>query len=306
MAVTREIPPLVAVRAFEAVARHLSVTRAAEELHVTPAAVSHQIRVLEQFLGADLFVRSHRQLSFTLRGKRYFDLVSGIFNVLRLATDAVRQPAGKTAVKVRAKTSFSLRWLIPRFSKFYASHRDIDIELSISNAPVNFDVDDLDFAIRLGNGEWAGCVAERLVPNVISPVCSPALLKGKSTPISVAELADYPLLKSVQPERRDDWVDWLKIHDGHQPDHNSYLAYEGSAVTYQAAIEGQGIAMAQLALVQQDLIEGRLIRPLSGTLDRGNFTFYLIYPASRMMRVEMQRFRDWLIASCRDNPSNLD
>jgi LysR family glycine cleavage system transcriptional activator len=300
---TREMPSLIALRSFEATARHLSVTKAASELNVTLGAVSHQLRGLESFLGVELFVRAHRQLILTPRGAQYFDAISGAFDALRSATRVLRHPENKSSLKVRAYTTFSLRWLIPRLSDFYRKHKSVELVLSASNDPVDFNREDLDFAIRLGAGDWPGAKVERLLPNVVAPVCSPALLKGEVPLVKPADLKRHVLLQSTRPERRDDWPEWLQAQGIHEFEGRNHLYFESSALTYQAAIEGQGIAMAQLALVQQDIDAGRLVRPFANTLDKGAYTYYLIYPSNRQLSAEMKDFRKWLLDECAKDPS---
>ncbi len=212
----------------------------------------------------------------------------------------MRHPANKSLLKVRAYTAFSLRWLIPRLSDFYAKHKTVELVLSVSNDAVDFKRDDLDFAIRLGTGDWPSSTAERLMPNILAPVCSPALLKGKSALKKPDDLKRHVLLQSTPPERREDWPDWLRAQGIDQFNRYSHLYFESSALTYQAAMEGHGIAMAQLALIQPDLDAGRLVRPFPGTLDKGAFTYYLIYPSNRRMSTRMKDFKAWLMNACKD------
>lgn len=293
------LPPLVALRAFEATARHLSATKAAAELHVTLGAVSHQLRVLETFLDAELFVRGHRQLSLTPRGALYFDAVSAAFERLRLATRAVQRPGHPARIQVRAYTTFALRWLIPRLSDFYAQQRGVELSLSVSHDPVDFKRDDLDFAIRLGvPGDWPGATVERLLPNVLAPVCSPALLAAGAPLKTPVDLRRHVLLQCSAPERRQDWMDWFAAQ-GHATVHaQGQLHFESSALAYQAAVEGHGVALAQLPLVRQDLDAGRLVRPLAEVLDKGVYTYYLIHPAHLPLDGPRQAFRTWLMQAC--------
>ena len=293
-----DLPPLIALRAFEATARHLSATRAAEELHVTLGAISHQLRLLEEHLGTALFVRGHRQLSLTVKGAQYFEAITGPFSALRLATRSMVQPESKSLLKVRAHTTFALRWLIPRLSDFYAGHQHVELVLSVSNDPVDFKRDDLDFAIRLGNGQWAGATGERLLQNIVSPVCSPAYLQEHPLTGGAAGLKQHVLLQSTRPERRDEWPSWLKAQGIDSFDGYSHMYFESSALSYQAAVEGHGIAMGQLALVQRDLDEGRLVRLFDETLNTGDSAYYLIYPEDRRMSARMKEFRAWLVAAC--------
>ncbi len=293
------LPPLVALRAFEATARHLSATKAAAELHVTLGAVSHQLRALEAFLGADLFVRGHRQLSLTPRGARYFDAVSAAFERLRVATRAMQQPGRPARIQVRAYTTFALRWLIPRLSDFYARQRSVELSLSVSHDPVDFNRDDLDFAIRLGvPGDWPGAKVERLLPNRMAPVCSPALLAAGAPVHKPADLRRHVLLQCTARERRQDWADWFATQGVSTVRAKSQLHFESSALAYQAAIEGHGLAMAQLALVRQDIEAGRLVCPLAEVLDRGAYTYYLIHPVLGQLDGPREAFRSWLMEAC--------
>jgi LysR family glycine cleavage system transcriptional activator len=294
----RDMPPLNALRAFVSTARHLSATKAAAELHVTLGAVSHQLRALEEFLGVDLFVRGHRQLSLTDAGERYFRDVSAAFDSIRAATKLLVAPGNKDMLKLRAYTTFSLRWLIPRLSSFYAENRSVELVLSTSNEPVDFSREKLDFAIRLGHGEWPGAIAEKLIPNIVAPVCSPSLLARGPAVKEPADLMQHVLLQSTWPERRDDWPAWLAAQGVATLDDFSFLYFESSALSYQAAIEGQGFAMAQMALVQDDIAAGRLVLPFERYLDRGEFTYYLIYPESRRLTAQMKTFREWLRGQC--------
>jgi len=294
----RDLPPLNALRAFVFTARHMSATKAAAELHVTLGAVSHQLRALEEFLGVDLFVRGHRQLTLTEAGERYFRDVSAAFDSIRAATDTLKNPGHKDMLRLRAYTTFSLRWLIPRLSRFYEENRSVELILSTGVEPVDFSREKLDFAIRLGRGDWAGATAEKLIPNVLAPVCSPALLDRGPPVNQPADLKQHVLLQSIYPERRDDWSEWLREQDVDVAEDFSFLYFESSALTYQAAIEGQGFAMAQLALVEEELSAGRLVCPIPRYLDKGEFTYYLVYPENRRLTPQMKRFRDWLRAEC--------
>jgi LysR family glycine cleavage system transcriptional activator len=292
------MPPLNALRAFVTTARHLSATKAAAELHVTLGAVSHQLRALEEFLGVELFVRGHRQLILTEVGERYFRDVAAAFESIRSATSQLVAPGNKEVLRLRAYTTFSLRWLIPRLSSFYAENRSVELVLSTGNDPVDFSREKLDFAIRLGDGQWPGAIAEKLIPNIVTPVCSPALLERGPPVKEPADLMQHVLLQSTWAERRDDWPAWLAAQGVPAQDDFSFLYFESSALSYQAALEGQGFAMAQLALVQEDIAAGRLVCPFDRPLDRNEFTYYLIYPEARRLTSQMVAFRDWLRAEC--------
>jgi LysR family transcriptional regulator, glycine cleavage system transcriptional activator len=291
------LPPLNAVRAFEAAARHLSVTGAATELHVTPGAVSRQVQALERFLGIALFKRGHREISLTRRGEEYYKTVSKSLLLLQGATSREKQAARKRPLKIRAYITFAVRWLIPRLSGFHATHPSLELLLTASLDEVDFSRDDLDGAIRLCAGGWPGVRAYRLVSNILAPVCSPALLRSGLPLKSPADLPRHTLLHSIA--RPDDWAHWLRANGaGEKLDAYAGQTYQSSELAYQAAIEGQGIAMAQLVLVEKDLAGKRLVRPLRKTLDMESFTYYLLTPADRPESPQLKQFREWLVDQC--------
>ena len=172
------LPPLNALRAFEAAGRLRSMRQAAQELHVTPAAVSRQVRLLEDFLAVSLFTRSHRAVKLTAAGDRYLKEVAKSLAGIRNATRHAIAGRGLRPLKIRSYTTFALRWLIPRLSSFHQAHPKIDVQLTTS-LDFDFEKEDLDAAIRLGDGNWPGLQAERLVPHELVPVCSPRLLRRR-------------------------------------------------------------------------------------------------------------------------------
>jgi LysR family glycine cleavage system transcriptional activator len=288
------LPPLNAVRAFEAVARHLSITLAAAELHVTPGAVSRQVQALEEHLGVPLLKRGHRQVSLTRQGTDFHRAAAQAVELLRAASTRMKKKAKKRQLKIRAYTTFAMRWLIPRLSGFHAAHPELEVLLTASLDPVDFRRDDLDGAIRLGDGQWPGVVAHRLVPNVLVPVAGPKLLKAGPPLRKPADLARHTLLHSIA--RPDDWAHWLEAAGAiDQVDANSGMTYESSAFAYAAAAEGHGVAIAQLFLVEGDLAAGILKRPLKQSLDMGDFTYYLLVPRDRPESAPMAQFRQWLM-----------
>ena len=290
------LPPLNAVRAFEAAARHSSMTLAAEELHVTAGAISRQVRSLEDFLGVALFERGHRQVTLTRRGDEYYRIVAKLLEELHDATRRLKKAAGKKQLRIRAYTTFAMRWLIPRLASFHSAHPKIEVLLTASLQPVDFARDDLDGAIRLGPGDWPGVNAWRLAPNVLAPVCSRALLRSGPPLRKPEDLAQYTLLHSIA--RPDDWKSWLRaMKVSRDVDPHAGLSYESSAMAYQAAIGGQGVAIAQLFLVEDDIAAKRLVLPFRDrTLDMGAFTYYLVTPSGRRESAPMAQFREWLLA----------
>ncbi len=285
------LPPLNAVRAFEAAARLMSIRQAAEELFVTAGAVSRQVKLLEEFLGTDLFARGHRTITLTPVGARYYEDVSRHLAGLRNATIHAMEEKGRQTLKVRAYTTIAMRWLIPRLSGFHKQYPDIDVQLTASLDAVNFERDDVDAAVRLGNGNWPGLQADRLLPDLLVPVCSPqfAAERGLTTPDA---LGSSMLLHSLA--RLDDWAQWLAAAGNSRLRAHAGRRYESSAMAYQAAIEGQGVAIAQKALVQDDLDSGRLCQPFPFELDLKDFTYYFVFPIGRERKKELEVFRQWL------------
>ena len=293
-----KLPPLNAVRAFEAVARHLSITLAADELNVTPGAVSRQIRTLEDFMEQPLFTRGHRQVSLTPAGEQYFNAVARFIEELRSATRHLKRPAKRRQIKVRAYTTFAMQWLIPRLASFHQENPKIEVLLTASLDPVDFQKEDLDAAIRLGAGDWPNCNSYTLSDNLLAPVCSPALLNTEPGLKSPADVAEYTMLHSIAGP--DDWAYWLEATGViGQVDASAGMIYQSSSMVYAAAIGGQGIAMAQLFLVGKELREGTLIRPFEQTVDRGAYTYYLLTPKHRPEREDMTIFRQWILEQAR-------
>jgi len=288
------LPPLNAIRAFEAAARHLSITLAAEELSVTPGAVSRQIKGLEDALGLQLLRRGHRQIALTRQGSDYYRAVTRALETLREATRRLKRRGQRQPLKIRAYTTFAMRWLIPRLSGFHAAHPGIEVLLKASLDPVDFRKEDIDGAIRLGDGHWTGAHSYRLVDNILAPVASPVLLKAGARLRRPADLAQHTLLHSIA--RPDDWARWLEAAGAaDKVDARAGMTHESSAMAYAAAVEGQGIAMAQLFLVEKDLADGRLALPFRKTVDMDDYTYYLLTPAHREETAHMRSFRLWLL-----------
>lgn len=293
------LPPLNAIRAFEAAARHMSVTLAAQELFVTPGAVSRQIKALEDSLGVLLFKRTHREIRLTRQGADYYRAVTKALDALRDATRRLKKRRASKQLKVLAYTTFAMRWLIPRLSGFHAAHPEVEVLIKASLEPVDFRKDDVDGAIRLGDGNWPGAKSYRLVSNLLVPVVSPALLKSGPKLRKPSDLRHYTLLHSMA--RADDWACWLEAAGGAGAvDPRAGMSYESSAMAYAAAVEGQGVAIAQKFLVEADLAAGKLVAPFRKELDMGDYTYYLLVPAHREEGEHMRTFRDWMLEQFRE------
>jgi len=296
------LPPLNALRAFESAARHLSITQASNELNVTPGAVSRQVQLLEQYVGVSLLVRGHREISLTPEGAQYYRVVNKSIEKIREATQVLKGGDTRKPLKVRCYTTFAMRWLIPRLSTFHATHPKVKVILTTSLEMVNFKREDLDCAVRLGDGKWADVNSYRLVSNILVPVCSPSLAKLGPKLKKPTDLRHFNLLHSIA--RADDWKYWLEsCGAADKVDAYSGLTYQSSAMVYSAALEGHGIAMAQLFLVEDDLKAGKLVRPFPESVDMGDYTYYLLTPSGRKETTHMKQFRLWLLEQFSTSPS---
>lgn len=259
---------------------------------MTPGAVSRQVQLLEDHLGMKLFRREPRAILLTAAGEQYFSAITVHFEGIHDATEKLTGVRSREVLKIRAYTTFAMKWLIPRLSSFQSLHPNMEVRITTSLEAVDFEHEDVDGAIRLGDGNWPGYEVDRLVRNELSPVCSPAY-RDRANLRSGPDLKDLPLLHSLA--RPDDWMLWLKSANLDGIDPYAGAKYASSVLAYQAALEGQGVAMAQRVLVSDDLAAGRLIEPLGMVLDRGEFTYYLVYPRNRSRNPAFRQFRAWLI-----------
>ncbi|MEW6769714.1 MAG: transcriptional regulator GcvA [Pseudomonadota bacterium] len=287
------LPSLNGLRAFEAAARHLSFTLAAQELNVTQTAISHQIRRLEEELGLKLFERKSRSLVLTPKASEYLPGIRAAFQDLRFATDRLLRKDDDKVLTLSMITSLATKWLLPRLPAFQQMHPDIDVRITTSTALVDFRSGDVDAAIRYGRGQWAGLRAEWLMADELFPVCSPALLQGPNALKKPEDLARFTLLHTSGYV--EDWRVWLTAA-GLPTDiaKNPGLTFDLSLMTVQAAVDGIGIAIGHTAFVQDDIAKGRLVAPFDITLpeDAG---YYFVAPQQNTKVPKIAVFRDWLM-----------
>jgi LysR family transcriptional regulator, glycine cleavage system transcriptional activator len=290
----RRLPPLNALPSFEAAARHLSFSRAADELHVTHGAVSRAVRHLEDHLGVQLMIRATRSVRLTPIGAAFAAEIRGVLEHLAAATSAA---TGQTSGIVNVSTidSFAARWLMPRLSRFRRAHGDIDVRVAMSERLADFVSDGIDIAIRCGGGQYPGLTAELLMTEDHFPVCSPKLLRGRHPLRTPADLARHTLLHDVFTV---DWAIWLRSAGINNVDPHRGPTFLSSIHAIQAAIQGEGVVLGRSALVGDDLAAGRLVRPFELSLPAG-FAYYVVYPPSALKRPDVKAFRDWLIAEAR-------
>lgn len=297
MATTREarpeLPPLTALRTFEAAARHLSFTRAARELAVTQTAVSHQIKQLESHLGTTLFRRLPRRLALTRDGAAWAEELSEIFARL----EEVHRRLGKHARRARPVLSvsvipsFAARWLVPRLGRFLELCPDLDVHLSPTEHLVDFAVERIDVGIRYGRGRYAGLSVDKLLDDAYVVVCAPAL-RSKRKLATPADLARHVLLHD---DAHDAWTTWLAEHGASGVDGERGPVLTDSSMLVEAAVRGQGVALARRSLVVDDLATGRLVLAFPDVAPKpAGLAYYLVGPAENMQRKAVVAFRAWL------------
>lgn len=290
--ISRDLPSFPAVRAFEAAARHLSFKNAADELHVTQSAVSHQVRSLEEFLGIELFHRLSRGVTLTAGGKAYLDKASEVLDLLAAATGDVRNQQAAGPLYVRSTPAFASRWLVPRLNDFNRWHPDIELHISTSLEHTNFTDDGMDVDIRFGAIESTTLHAEPFLESARFPVASPALL-ARYRLAQPGDLKDCVLLHD---EVGDCWDRWFEcagvVFD--KPTRGPRFAH--CDLILQAAAEGQGVALAYGVLINDDLAAGTLKRVFDINLP-SRIIYSLVCPGNSLNQPRIAAFRDWLISS---------
>ena len=289
----RSLPPLNGLRAFEAAARHMSFTDAAEELSVTQAAISHQVRGLEQRLGLKLFVRRNRSLLLSEAGQAYLPSVRAAFDQLNEATEKLLQKDKGGNLTVTTTSSFAVKWLVPRLGGFQRSHPEIDVRVSTGTSLVDFSREDVDIVIRYGRGQWPNLLAERLVSEDVMPVCAPSLLKGPNGLKKPVDLRRFNLLHIASFP--DDWQVWLTAAGVKGVDSSRGVSFDFALAAYQAAMDGLGVALGRNPLVEPDLKAGRLVVPFEFKRS-SDFAYYLVYPPEAIRRRKIKAFRDWIVS----------
>ena len=293
----RRLPPLNSLRAFEAAARHLSISTAAGELNVTPAAVSQQIKGLEGQLGLSLFRRMNRALALTEHGRLLLPGLSDGFDQLDNAVAEVRHAQEGGPLNLSTSPSFASKWLIPRLDRFQAAHPEVEVRISAGMDLVDFRRDEVDCAVRFGRGRYEGVEAIWLLGEEVFPVCSPNLLDVPQGLHNPDQLRHHRLLHDGTPMFDDvtpDWRMWLQAARVNDVDPGHGMTLTPWTMVVQAAIEGQGVALGRRALVADDLAAGRLVRPFDLGLPLP-FSHWLVYPPGAERRPKVRAFRDWLV-----------
>lgn len=299
----RRMYPLNALRAFEASARHLSFVKASEELSVTPAAVSHQVKRLEEYLGLPLFRRLRRGLLLTESGQSLLSELREVFLGLDKAMERVIDSGSRGTITLSVAPTFAVMWLIPRLQKFYTLHPDIDVRISTSLGLVDFQRDDFDAAIRLGSGHWFGLEEIKLFDESVTPMCSPRLLEGPDALKSPDDLRKHVLLHNHSMDHDPDaptWETWLEAAGASGVDASRGMHFSLPDHGLQASIDGAGVVLGWRSLAAKDVAAGRVVEPFDLTLSLGS-SFYLVYPEAHSLRSNITALRNWLMQEVREN-----
>ncbi|NBB50927.1 transcriptional regulator GcvA [Rhizobium sp. CRIBSB] len=293
----RPLLPLNALRAFESAARHLNFSRAADELSVTPGAVSQQIRLLEDIVGGPLFKREAKGLQLTDLGRAAVPLLREGFDRLMDASALLREPPRRRQISVSVAPSFAAKWLMPRMDDFHAAHPDIEVWISADMEPVDLHDGVVDLAVRYGPGGYGGYITDLLMTETVLPVCAPRLMNGESPIRSPQDLIHHTLLHDVSSDEdpsRPDWAMWLKARRVRHPDPRRGSRYNQSSLLIEAALAGRGVALAKRTLAQADLNAGRLVAPFADGSEAVGFAYHVILPRDRRASQSATAFVNWL------------
>lgn len=299
---TNNFPPLYGLRAFESASRTLSFTRTADELNVTPAAVSHQIKTLESRLGIQLFERQNNKLALTAKGQAYVPSVRDALDMILTATDHICTQSDTDTLRLSVLPIFATRWLIPRLGGIRAEHPDLNVEISTCYRLVDFNAEDIDAGVRYGNGQWPGMAAHYLFGEEVVPMCHPSLLQGAAPLATPADLGRFALLHSART--REYWRLWLTATGVDNVNPYAGFSFGNCLLTMEAARAGLGVAMVNRAYLDDRVVNGSLVAPFDMSLSR-NMGCYFVYPKASAGSDKIKRFRDWLMAACADGSAPL-
>jgi LysR family glycine cleavage system transcriptional activator len=289
--VKQRLPPLNALRAFEATARHLSVKNAAEELCVTPGAVSQMIKALELHLGIKLFQRVNRGIYLTDAGQSYLPPVRNAFRQIAEASRRITVATETGILTVSVTPFFAAAWLVPRLKQFQDAHPDIDLQVVTSNTLVDFSRDGVDVAVRHGLGRYPGLCSHRVVAVEIVPVAAPMLVARLGAPTTPAELTRWP---HVHDAERKGWHLWFQAQGIDEIGPPRGPSFDDSGLLLKAVLAGQGAGLLPAAMVAPDLADGRLVK-LADVVLLEDFAYYLVYPEASYERPKVAAFRAWIL-----------
>jgi len=298
----RRLPPLNTLRSFEAAARYESFTRAAEELYVTQGAVSQQVKALEAQLGVKLFNRERQRLTITPAGRDYLVVVREALDHIGAGTERLVQRQSAGVLTVSTTLDFAAKWLVHRLARFAAAHPGIDLRVSATTHQADFTREDVDVAVRHGGDNWPGLEATRLCAEQIFAICSPKLLTGRNRLRRPADVLKWPLLRLEDQSKA--WERWFTLAGVAAPERLPGPVLNRASMLIDAAIEGQGIALARTTLAAWDLIGERIVRPFDLSWQPAG-TYWIVSPKATAKVAKIRRFRDWMLAEAADDVRRL-
>ncbi|WP_221801304.1 transcriptional regulator GcvA [Oceanobacter mangrovi] len=294
----RRLPPLNALRSFEAAARNASFVGASEELSVTASAVSHQIKTLEEYLGILLFSRNKRKVELTTAGEQYLTMIKHALDEIEVATRRLTTHQETNVVQISVAPNFLTRWLMPHMSRFQELYPDIELQINASMGLIDFNRSNTDIAIYYGNGEWDDIETHFLRKVMLVPVCSPRLMMGPNPLKTPADLKYHNII--YVSKRKWEWLDWLQQAGAGGLIPKGSLQMSSGQLATAAAQEGLGVALADSTLTSREIASGRLVRPFDIQLDT-NKAFYLVYRKNRPLTAGMKAFKEWMMAELQED-----
>lgn len=293
----RRLPNLAALRAFEAAARHGNFSRAAEEIHVTHGAISHQVRALEEELGVSLFARHGKRISITPDGERFAETLRRALGDIAAAAAALRADSRSNKLTITALPSFAARWLSPRIGRFIEQHPDLEVMLQSSSSLTDFVRESVDLGIRFGKGNYPGLATEKIMDDYYYPVASPRYNGGR-LPKTPGQLAATLLLRcEMEP-----WTPWFRAAGIDALEPTGGLVFEDSSMLVRAAAEGHGIALARHAIAMTEIASGELVRLFDITVPCPD-SYFLVCPPQALQKPQVQAFRTWLLKELEESPA---
>ncbi len=299
---SRNLPPLSTLRAFEVAAELQSFSAAGDQLNLTHGAVSRAVKTLEDHLGVKLFERSHRKVALTPAGEIYGEQVHYALNHLRAGAKLIEAESNTGILSLSTLDSFATKWLLPKLQNFKKDHPEIDIRLMISDSIVDFGADGVDIAVRYGKGGYEGVAYEQLMIEEIFPVCSPKILEGGAVLEKPADLAKFTL---IHDDLLVNWRVWLSAAGVSGIDVSRGPSYNLSSYVVQAAVNGEGVALGRGVLVAEDLAAGRLVRLFELSIP-AHLSYYVVYPLDGLKRKKVRDLRDWLFDQVKNDAGKTE
>lgn len=285
----RKLPNLAALRAFEAAARHQNFSRAADEIHLTHGAISHQVRSLEEELGLQLFARNGKRIAITPEGQQFAAVIREALTLIADAAQSLKNSRQQQRLAITALPSFAARWLSPRLGQFIEQYPELEVSLQSTSHLTDFIKESVDLGIRFGMGKYPSLQSEFLMHDRYYPVVSPHF-NGGDLPTTPGQLAQAALLRCDQ----EPWEPWFRLAGLDMPEPTGGLVFQDSSMLARAAVDGQGIALGRHAIVERDIASGQLVRLFDIALP-SPVSYYLVYPAKSLEKPQVRAFRDWLL-----------